>query len=122
MERRKSRVGREAESGGDLPPGVVLSESGGQRLDYVVAADGISFQSGPKGLKRRVNRTLIFAWDDIAWLDLAPIEPPSTDIRAPKSVLCIWTKSGRVQPVQLSATEAEARSVLLPYWPVLGRP
>ncbi len=122
MERRKSRVGREAESGGSLPPGVVLSEHQGPHLDYVVCADGISFQTGPKGLKRRVNRTLLFAWDEIASLDMAPIEPLSGEIRAPKSILRVQTKSGRVQPFQLSATVAEARSILLRYWPVPGHP
>jgi hypothetical protein len=113
--RHKTRVGERAASGHGLPPGVILSEYRAQHLDYVVCAEGISFQSGPRGLRRRVKRTLLFAWNDIASLDLEAADSAAAEGGdAANSILRVRTKSGRTQPLRLSASVAQARDILYP--------
>jgi hypothetical protein len=118
--RDKTRVGQQAASGHGLPAGVILSEYRAQHLDYVVCAEGISFQSGPRGLRRRAKRTLLFAWNDIASLDLEAADSSSEGGDAANSILRVRTKSGRTQPLRLSASVAQARDILYPHWPVPG--
>jgi hypothetical protein len=119
----KTRVGRKAASGGGLSPGVVLSEIrlGHHTGEYVACSEGISFQSGLKGLHRRIYRTLLFAWADIQALDLVHDDHHSVEDGGPQhSILRVRTKSGGRQLFRLSASVARARNILSPYWPVPG--
>jgi hypothetical protein len=103
---------------------VVLSEveMGHPAGEYVVCGEGISFQSGPKGLKRRVRRTPLFGWNDIASLELAATDDRSAGGGGASqgSILRVRTKSGRTQLLRLSASVAQARDILYPHWPVHG--